>query len=113
MEIKFVIIVFILVGVTPYALLFFKRVNIIASLTQGILDVIFLSFFMSIKNLLVGLLFFWALALFNIYRYGPEDFIDIEYNKKTQIKSRLQDCYTGTFSGSVIGLILVYVFSLL
>jgi len=113
MEIKFVIIVFILVGVTPYALLFFKRVNIIASLTQGILDVIFLSFFMSIKNLLVGLLFFWALALFNIYRYGPEDFIDIEYNKKTQIKSRLQDCYTGTFLGSVIGLILVYVFSLL
>jgi len=68
---------------------------------------------MSIKNLLVGLLFFWALALFNIYRYGPEDFIDIEYNKKTQIKSRLQDCYTGTFLGSVIGLILVYVFSLL
>jgi 4-hydroxybenzoate polyprenyltransferase len=113
MEIKFVIIVFILVGVTPYALLFFKRVNIIASLTQGILDVIFLSFFMSIKNLLVGLLFFWALALFNIYRNGPEDFIDIEYNKKTQIKSRLQDCYTGTFLGSVIGLILVYVFSLL
>jgi hypothetical protein len=113
MDIILEILVFLALSCTPYAFLLFKRVNVIASLTQGVIDVISLSFFMSLKNLLIGLLFFWILALYNIYRYGPEDFIDIEYNKKTQIKSRLQDSYTGTFAGSVIGLILVYIFSFL
>lgn len=113
MEIKFVLIVFLVVGITPYTLLLFKNVNVIFSLSQGMFDVFILSFFISIKNLLIGLLFFWVLALFNMYRYGPEDFTDIEYNKKTQIKSRLMDGYTGTFTGSVIGFVLVYIFSLL
>lgn len=85
MEIKFVLIVFLVVGITPYALLLFKNVNVIASLSQGLFDVFILSFFISIKNLLIGLLFFWVLALFNIYRYGPEDFTDIEYNKKHRL----------------------------
>jgi len=44
---------------------------------------------------------------------SQNDFTDIEYNKKTQIKSRLIDGYTGTFTGSVIGFVLVYIFSLL
>lgn len=48
---------------------------------------------------------FILLATF-MYQYKKEDFHDIEINTVTELKSRFQDCSTGTFIGLVIGTII-------
>jgi hypothetical protein len=95
-----------IVGIPFLNTLVFKKSLLVQNIVMGASVLIMVKEFTN-KNLYWFLLISSCILLATfIYQYKKEDFFDIEINPVTELKSRFQDCSTGTFIGLIIGIII-------